>query len=39
MEINRAIDDSIDDSEPLEPNPPWLEVLYHKLEKDLDRLR
>jgi hypothetical protein len=32
MEINRVIDD-------LEPSPPWLKVLYHKLEKDLDHLR
>jgi hypothetical protein len=39
MKINRAIDDSIDDSEPLEPNPPRLELHYYKLEEDLDRLR
>jgi hypothetical protein len=34
MEINRAINDS----EPLEPNPPRSEVLYYKSEKGLDRL-
>jgi hypothetical protein len=39
VEINRAIDDSIDDLEPLEPNPPRSEVLYHKSEKDLDHLQ
>jgi hypothetical protein len=39
MEINRAIDDSIDDSEPLEPNPPRSELHYYKSEEDLDRLR
>jgi hypothetical protein len=35
MEINRAIDDS----EPLKPNCPRSELLYHKLEEDLDHLR
>jgi hypothetical protein len=39
MEINCAIDDSIDNSESLEMNPPWPEVLYHKSKKDVDRLR
>jgi hypothetical protein len=34
MEINRAIDDS----EPLELNPPRSELLYYKSEEDLDRL-
>jgi hypothetical protein len=29
----------MDDSEPLETNPPRSEVLYHKSEKDLDCLR
>jgi hypothetical protein len=35
MEINHAINDS----EPLEPNPPQSELLYYKLEEDLDRGR
>jgi hypothetical protein len=43
MDINRAIDDSIDNLEPLEPNLPRSEVLYHKFfaksKADLDRLR
>jgi hypothetical protein len=39
MDVNRGIDDSIDNSEPLEPNPPRSEVLYHKSEEDLDSLR
>jgi hypothetical protein len=42
MDVNRAIDDSIDNLEPDEPNPPRSEVLYHKFfaksEDDLDRL-
>jgi hypothetical protein len=39
MEINRAIDDSIDDSEPLDRSPPRSGLLYYKSEEDLDRLR
>jgi hypothetical protein len=35
MEINRTIDNS----EPLEPNPPRSELLYYKSEEDLDQLR
>jgi hypothetical protein len=42
MDINHAIDDSIDDPKPLEPNPPWSEVLTYKFftksEEDLDCL-
>jgi hypothetical protein len=42
MDINRAIDDSIDYLEPLEPSLPRSEVLYHKSffesEEDLDHL-
>jgi hypothetical protein len=42
MDVKRAIDDSIDNSQPLEPNPPRSEVLFHmffaKLEEDFDRL-
>jgi hypothetical protein len=42
MDINRAIDNSIDNPEPLELNPPRSEVLYHKFfaksEEDLDHL-
>jgi hypothetical protein len=39
MEINRAIDDSINNSEPLKPNPLRSEVLYQEPEEDLDRLQ
>jgi hypothetical protein len=39
MDVNHAIDESIDNPEPLEPNPPRSEVLYHKSEEDLDHLR
>jgi hypothetical protein len=38
MDINGAIDDLIDNREPLEPNPPRLEVLYYNSKEDLDRL-
>jgi hypothetical protein len=42
MDVNRAIDDFIDNLEPLESSPPRSEVLYHKsiseLEENLDRL-
>jgi hypothetical protein len=42
MEVNRAIDDSINNLETLEPSLPRSEVLYHKSfsesEEDLDRL-
>jgi hypothetical protein len=41
MDVNRAIDDFIDNLEPLEPSPPRSEVPYHKSlsesEEDLDR--
>jgi hypothetical protein len=39
MDVNRAIDDLIDNSKPLKSSPPRPEVLYHKSEEDLDRLR
>jgi hypothetical protein len=42
MDVNRAIDDFIDNLEPLEPSLPRSEVLYHKSlsesEEDLDCL-
>jgi hypothetical protein len=39
MDVNHAINDLIDNSEPLEPNPPRLEALYHKSKEDLNCLR
>jgi hypothetical protein len=30
MDVNRTINDFIDNLEPLEPNPPRSEVLYNK---------
>jgi hypothetical protein len=38
MDVNRAIDNLIDNPKPLELNPPRSEVLYHKSEVDLDGL-
>jgi hypothetical protein len=38
MDVNCAIDDLIDNLEPLKPNSPRLAILYHKLGDDLDRL-
>jgi hypothetical protein len=42
MDVNCALDDLIDNLEPLEPSLPWSEVLYHKFflqsEEDWDRL-
>jgi hypothetical protein len=42
MDVNRAIDDLIDNVELLEPSPPRSEVMYHnsfsESEEDLDRL-
>jgi hypothetical protein len=42
MDVNRAIDDLIDNLKPLELSLPLSDVLYHKsfskLEEDLDRL-
>jgi hypothetical protein len=38
MDVNRAIDNLIDNMGPLEPNLSLSEVLYHKLEEDLDCL-
>jgi hypothetical protein len=42
MDVNRAIDDFINNLEPLEPSLPRSEVPYHKplfeSEEDLDRL-
>jgi hypothetical protein len=42
MDVNHAIDDLIDNLEPLEPSLPRSEVLYHKSfyesKEDLDRL-
>jgi hypothetical protein len=42
MDVNRVIDDSIDNPEPLEPSPPRSKVLYHKFftksKENLDHL-
>jgi hypothetical protein len=38
MDVNRAIDNLIDNLEPYKLSLPRSEVLYHKSEEDLDRL-